>query len=113
MSVLNDLVALTIRQLEENPEELIKNLPSLEEGYITVPSFKDGVYGTETIPIPPRDEWVEDDGSNPERWNVENNIPEGWTLHDQGDGTPSMEGYMVEMLRLPVPHKKRPKPKGF
>jgi hypothetical protein len=109
---LNEILTLSLRELEANPQKVIDNLPSLEDGYISMPAWKDGQYGTERISLEGLEK-VEDDGSNPGQWNVENQIPEGWTVYDEGNGAPSMEAWMVEMMHLPVPPKKREKPQGF
>jgi len=119
------MIRLTIAEMERNPGKFINDfkdaIPKLEpeeDGtfYHTVPHYENGQYGTKNIKLNMNDiQRVEpgDEGYSDDNWGIENMLPEGWTVDDRGDGTPSMEGYMVEVMGLPKKPQQRNKPQGF
>ena len=121
--ILNEMLALTLQELEKNPEQFLEsmkdNLPELEVvdgyAYIDVPAYENGKYGTRKEKIPYGPDTIlkpGDDGYDDKSWDPMQRVPEGWTMENTGNG-PSLEGFMIEMMGLPKRPTKRPKPQGF
>lgn len=118
--LLNEILDLTLQEMERNPGQLVDMLPSLDVtddgyAYIDVPAYENGQYGTTKKKIKFDPENIIQPGDkdyNDPSWDISDRIPEGWTVEDTGEG-PSLEGYMLATLGLPKPPTKRPKPQGF